>query len=493
MTAAPPAFSQTDKTRFAAARARYDAGDFAAARDLFARLAADLPDMVEPRMFLSHAAFEMGDTDTCIAELRAALTLQPGNDRIRQVLIDRLVQCGRHDDAIAAYDAAIAQAPRSLPLRAGRAHLLQVTGDFRAADRALAALLKKHPNEPELYRFLVTGRVMKRNDPFLRQMLSLWKHPRLNDHGRMHLGFALATAMEQIGEPRRVFPYLDAANAAQARLAPMDWPARDAALDATLAAQDGADTTPVGPDMALRPVFIIGMPRSGTTLIDRIIGAHPQATPGGELGHAVRRARLRFGDGAAMVPLSDIGQAALADWAAEYQMLARRDTGAVTPVITDKAMGHERILGLIRRGLPGARLIVVHRDPRDIALSIYRNPFALGTHRYANALPDIARAIRDFRRTIAHWRTALPAGAVHEIHYDALVADPEPQARALLDAAGLDWDPACLSFHENRTTVQTLSVAQARQPLHGGRRQAWRQYEAEMQPFLKAWGDEPWD
>ncbi|SDY16588.1 tetratricopeptide repeat-containing sulfotransferase family protein [Citreimonas salinaria] len=450
------------------------------------------PGFAEARIHLSTNAFDQGDRDACLSELREVTRLLPDDPRAWSTLAARLRHFGLTDEALSACDAAIACDPKSVKLRAEKAHLQQSLGEFDAAERALIKLLRRSPADTDLYRMLMTAHRVTRNDPVLRQMLALWKDKRLNDTGRMNLGFALATAMEQLDEPRRVFAYLDAANAAQARLAPDDSEARAQQAAATLAAQEGADLTPRGPRMQPRPVFIVGMPRSGTTLVERIIARHSGATAGGEMGHALRRARLRFGPPEAMTPLADIPDDALVDWAADWARLATRDTGAASGVVTDKAMMTEQILGLIRRGMPGARIIVVHRDPRDIALSIYRNQFRLGQHRYANALTDIADAIKAFRAAIAHWRARMPE-ALHEIRYEDLVADPEAQTRALVAAAGLEWEDACLDPAAGSGSVRTLSVAQVRQPIHAGRRQAWRKYESEMQPFIDAWGDQPWD
>ena len=184
--------------------------------------------------------------------------------------------------------------------------------------------------------------------------------------------------------------------------------------------------------------------------------------------------------------------AAIPRFADRYRALVRRDCGHDDPVVTDKAIMSHLIIGLLHRALPEARFVVVHRDPRDIALSIYRNHFALGTHTYSCDLSDIAFVIKAVRRNVQHWKRALP-GVIHEVRYEDLVSDPEPQARALIAAAGLEWEDQCLSFHEKKGAVQTLSLAQVRQPLHAGRREAWRRYEAQLQPFIDAWGDEPWD
>ena len=489
-----PPTSNTDRaTLTAKGRQLFQQGHFAEAGALFSQ-ALDLdPGYAEARIFLSHVAFETGNRDGCLKHLETVANQMANAPKAWLALADRYRHFGMRDQALSAYDKAIALDPKATGLRAERAHYQQTLGEFKAAESTLIKLIKRHPTDAELYRLLSISRKPRKGDPILRQMLALWKDPRLNDHGRMNLGYALAAAMEGLGEPTRVFRYLDAANAAQGRLAPYNAKERADIIAQTLAAQEGADFAPVGDSMTLRPVFVVGMPRSGTTLVEQIIASHSLATTGGEMGHALRRARLHFGPSNTMTPLAKTTPAALTAWAKDFQTLATRDTSATTGVVTDKAMQTEQIFGLIRRGMPGARLIVVHRDPRDIALSIYRNHFNLGDHRYANALADIAAAIKAFRATIAHWRARLPHDALFEIRYEDLVADPEPQARALVAAAGLDWEDACLSFHENRTTVQTLSLAQVRQPIHAGRRQAWRKYEADMQPFIDAWGDDPWD
>jgi hypothetical protein len=236
-------------------------------------------------------------------------------------------------------------------------------------------------------------------------------------------------------------------------------------------------------------VFVCGLPRSGTTLVEQIIAAHSAARAGGEMGHALLKAHQMLG---LDKPLRDTAAESFHDWATAVMRLAMRDAGPGAGVITEKAIQSHRIFGLIHRTLPGARLIVVHRDPRDIALSVYKNHFATGAHRYANDLADIAGEIRLFRDSIAYWKAQLP-GAIHEVHYEELVADAESQSRALIAAAGLDWEDGCLRFHEAKGAVQTLSIAQVRQPIHAGRRQAWKAYETELQPFIQAWGDAPWD
>lgn len=441
---------------------------------------------------LARVAEMQGDTAAQIAALEKALAKKPDEPALIGSALAAYGRHGDHDKALALHDRLIAAAPKEIKPRADKALYLQNIGDFDGAETLLRKLIRQYPEETELYRMLAGGKRFQKGDRLLAQMRALWSDPRLNDHGRMQIGFALAKASEDIGETDRIFTYLRPANAAQRRLAPFDAAARDAEWQGFREAQTCDDYTPLGDPLPLRPVFVAGLPRSGTTLVEQIIAAHSQARAGGEMRHALQEAVTRFGPADRMTPLKDIPEARLRQWAGAYQRLIARDTGPQPGTVTDKSVQSHLIFGLIARGLPGARLIVVHRDPRDIALSIYKNHFRLGTHRYANDFADIAHTIRLFRDTVAFWKDRLP-GRIAEVRYDDLVADPEPQARAIIGAAGLDWEEACLDFHRSKAQVKTLSLMQVRQPIHKGRSGAWRRHEAELQPFIDAWGDAPWD
>ncbi|WP_136440260.1 tetratricopeptide repeat-containing sulfotransferase family protein [Pacificoceanicola onchidii] len=482
---------QEQAALFAQAQSLHAAGKTGPARDAFQKLVLANPGHAAAHAFLSTIAFENGDTDTFLTHTDAALKLAPQATKLWQAAAERFTRTGHAERSLQAYDHLIALDQKAIGPKADKARFLQGQGRFDEASDILRKLLKRHPNEPELYRIHFGAMKPRKGDPLVRQMIKLWNNPRLNDLGRVHLGFALAKVMEDLGETGKVFPFLKRANAAQLKLAPIDPNSKDREIDAVLKAQSG-DLSSIGEAGDPRPVFVTGMPRSGTTLVEQVIAAHSQASAGGEMVHALKQAYARFGAAEAMKSLDAAKPEALTDYAAHYRRLAQRDSGAQGGVITDKAIQSYMIFGLIHRAMPGARIIVVHRDPRDIALSIYKNFFAIGTHRYGCDLAEIAHEIKRFRRVVNHWKERLP-GVLHEVHYEALVSDPEPQARALLEAAGLDWEPQCLDFHKAKGAVQTLSLAQVRQPIHAGRREAWRRFEAELEPFLTAWGDDPWD
>lgn len=446
----------------------------------------------EVHFHLSRVAEMRGETEAQIAALTEALQKNPNEPTVLAAAVAAHTRHGDTAEVVALYDRLIALKPKDIGPRADKALYLQNTGDFEGAEKILRRLIRQNPQALELYRMLSTVTKLPKGDALVRQMRAFWPDKRLNDHGRMHLGFALAKVSEDAGQTDKVFAFLRPANAAQGRLAPFDAPARDAEWRAFRTAQDVADYSSPVPPRPQRPVFVTGLPRSGTTLVEQIIAAHSGARSGGEMGHALSQAIASFGPAPRAKPLASLSPEDLGRYADRYSRLVRRDNGTAPGVVTDKSIQSHLVYGYIARAMPDARLIVVHRDPRDIALSIYRNHFALGTHRYATDFAAIAHTIKMFREQIAWWRPRL-GDRLFEIHYEDLVGEPEPQARALIAAAGLEWEDACLDFHKAKGAVKTLSLAQVRQPIHAGRRAAWRKYEADMAPFIAAWGDDPWD
>jgi tetratricopeptide (TPR) repeat protein len=470
-------------------------GRLAQARAAFTQLALAAPKQAEFPYELSRIAFEEGDREACLAQLRKAVALAPAHPQLTRHAAERFRHLGASDDALAAYDRLIAGGTDPLGSEADKAHYLQLLGRFDESEKIFRRLLKKHPAEAQLYRIFLAAKKIDTTDPLLPAMEKLWARKDLPDAPRIHLGYALGKALEETGKPERAFACFARANALQRKGAPFDAAAQEREFAGVRAAQEGLIGLPPlegAPTGGPRPIFVTGMPRSGTTLVERILAAHSEVAAGGELGIALRLAYGQFGVGEAMRPLDKEPPERLRTFAERYTRLVRRDIPGQTPVITDKSILSHLLVGLLHHTLPGARIIVVQRDPRDIAVSIFRNFFATGTHRYANDLADIAGTIQRFRRNVAFWKERLP-GVVHEIRYEELVADPEPESRALVAAAGLDWQDACLDFYKSRDAVKTLSVSQVRQPIYRSSARAWTRYERELQPFIEAWGDEPWD
>ena len=470
------------------ARALHEAGRLREAAQGYTAVARAAPALAEPHYQLGRIALAAGDAAAAVESLEAARARKPDEPQILSARAQALAAAGQTDAALAAHDALIRKLPREVKPRADKALLLQQMGDFDAAEAELKKALKRAPHDGELFRMLVTARRMRKGEPLIAQMIDAHHDAEVTGRSRMQLQFALAKAMADTGEYDKVFRFLDPANAAMRKAFPYEIAQRRAEVDGLIEAFRGADFSPVaagGARAAVRPIFVTGLPRSGTTLVEQILASHRDVAGAGERRFVLEEAYRVMGDPArGFTPLSQLDDAAVAGFGDSYlQLLARAVPDA--PVVTDKSIQTHLVIGLVAKALPEARIVVVRRDPRDLGLSIYRNVFAPRTHLYAYDQADIAAYVATFEKMMAFWREALP-DRFTEVRYEDLVADPEPQTRRLVEAAGLDWDPACLSFHETERQVATLSIQQVRQPIHAGAAGGWRRYEADLAPMIAA-------
>ncbi|MGA9855247.1 MAG: sulfotransferase [Gammaproteobacteria bacterium] len=236
------------------------------------------------------------------------------------------------------------------------------------------------------------------------------------------------------------------------------------------------------------PIFIVGMSRSGTTLVEQIIASHPLAHGAGEL-HLLRRClRVELGPTdsddelpAKLAALDGSGFRRIGErYCAELTQLAPEAMR-----ITDKLPGNMALVGLIQIAFPRARIIHCVRDPLDTCVSCFSKLFTTG-HAFSYELGELGRFYRLYEELMHHWHTLLPAGRMLEVRYENVVTDLESQARRLLEFCGLPWDDACLRFHEHRRIVKTASLAQVRQPIYASSVGRWRHYTHYLEPLRQA-------
>jgi hypothetical protein len=232
-----------------------------------------------------------------------------------------------------------------------------------------------------------------------------------------------------------------------------------------------------------RPIFIVGLPRSGTTLTEQILASHSQVFGAGELRFAGEGLeslpKLMNGDATPVECLASLDRET-ARRVAQHHLDRLDERNASAPRIVDKMPDNYLHLGLITTLFPRARIIHCRREPRDVAVSCWMTHFR---HiRWACDLQYIAARFREYQRVMDHWRQVLPA--LLEIDYEDTVADLERAARRLVSACGLEWEPACLAFHESRSPVRTASVTQVRQPIYTRSVARWKNYEAALAPLF---------
>jgi hypothetical protein len=232
------------------------------------------------------------------------------------------------------------------------------------------------------------------------------------------------------------------------------------------------------------------MPRSGTTLTEQIMASHPDVHGAGELRDLMQIVQQPIA-GQALQPypenLAGLTRGDISQWGQDYVAGLRRRAPEARR-ITDKMPANYMALGLIALMLPNAKIIHVQRNPVDTCVSCFTRLF----NRHQEATYDLAelgRHYANYARLMQHWRQVLPQGSFIEVQYEDIVADMEGQARRLIDFCGLDWNAACLDFHNNKRSIRTASVTQVRQPIYTSSVARWRHYEKHLGPLLEALGD----
>lgn len=451
-------------------------------------------DPAQPEALLEFARLRLTERVPDEAADLARRALRAGAPRLdtRLCLARALADSAREAEALDELAAILAEYPDCGPAFAARGAVLQTLGRFDEARTDFLAAIALMPRSGETYRVFLMTEKLAPDDPLIAQMQAVFVDPDLADADRASLGFALSKALEDTGAHDKVFTYLRPANDLVRKRFPYDIAERRARMDAIRTACAGAGfqarAVPGTSDAA--PIFVTGLPRSGTTLVEQIIASHSRVTGGGELGFGASELdglMRRQGDpGGALRSWSCLAdkEIAAAGRRVEDRIKARFPDA---DLVTDKSVQSYQLIGPIRAALPNARIVVVHRDPRDNLLSIYKNMFAEGMHLYSYDLRDLAEYWHLFRGIVDFWRNETP-GWFHEIHYEDLIADPETQSRALIDAVGLDWQDSCLNFHQNRRRVDTLSVHQVRQPIYRSSMRAWERHVGDLQDLLDALG-----
>jgi len=387
--------------------------------------------------------------------------------------------------------------PRDVEALVGLAGASLALGDRQQALALARRAVRTRPDHAGAWAELARARPFEAaDDPDLLAMERRWDATDLSDEQRAALGFALAKAYSELGDAARAFSRMEVANRVVRK--GYDYRLEDSrlfmeGLRRVFSPGRLARARPLVRG-SLTPVLIVGMPRSGTTLVEQILASHPEVYGGGELNHLNDLVRTRCNlRGPGMESPDDLAcleQMSDADFAALGQAyLARlRAHSPDSPFITDKLPHNYLYLGMARLGLPEARVIHCRRNPVDTCFSLFERSF-LGHQPYAYDLRELGEYYRMYQALMAFW-VPLLGDFVLELAYEDLVQDQEGQTRRLLAFLGLDLDPRCLIFERTRRSVQTASMLQVRQPIYRSSIGRWRPFASYLRPLLDALGAE---
>ena len=436
---------------------------------------------------LGAALRELGRFEEAVAAHLRALELRPGHAPAANNLGIALREAGRPDEAEAAYRQAIALDPGFADAYANLGNALQEVGRLDDAKAAYRRAITLAPNQSaDAYRNLVDLAPDALDDRDVAALEALLAQPSLPEDQAMRLCFALGQAYEHRQDFDRAFARFARGNHMKRATLTYDVAADEDRVDRLMASYP-ADRVARCADLGYAddtPIFVVGMPRSGTTLVEQILASHSLVFGGGELtefGTAAARLAPALGGGIA----ADPDGAALAALGEAYVAALRRRAPEARH-ITDKLPGNVFHVGLIALALPRVRIVYCVRDPVDTCLACYRKLFVIA-HGFAYDLTDLGRYCRLTGRLMAHWQAVLP-GRILDVRYEDVVAHQERETRRLLDFCGLPWEDGCLAFHRTQRPVQTASAGQVRRALYSGAVRRWDRYRNHLEPLLEVLG-----
>ncbi len=468
------------------ARARQMQGDFSgmlAAAGEARKLdpSSELARFLEIEALLS--AGEVGAARRQLDELEAAAGQEPASLRRR---VEFHTHLGQHEAAERAARVLVSLRPDDTEARYAWASALIALGQLDEAEALLDDLIERAPADGDAYYNRAT---LRRQTPERNHIAQLRRA--LADAGnslsRVPLHFALAKELEDLGEYEASFQHTAAGAKLRRGLLSYRIEGDEQTIERIVRTFDAgwAQNSLPGYEAAT-PLFVVGLPRSGTTLVERILGRHSSVASVGEsndLALAVMRAAGPSPDKSQLIERS--ARADPAALGASYWN-AIRGYGQAEPVIIDKTPLNFLYLGLILRALPRARIVHVRRHPMASGYAMYRTLFRMG-YPFSYDLADLARYMLAYQRLMKHWHELFP-GQVLDVDYEALIDDQEGISRSLLGFCGLPWEEACLSFHVEARPSATASAAQVRQPLYRHARDQWRHYGRQLQPLAERLG-----
>jgi tetratricopeptide (TPR) repeat protein len=467
------------------ARIASDDERYAAAEGLLRRIVELAPDFQPGYSDLAGFLVERSRLHEAVGVLEKAIELRPAQADLHRMLADTLSIINKPQAALQSYERCLALEPGQLPALMGRGHMQRIVGQRDAAISSYVECTRRHPACGEAWWNLASMRGYRFSATDMQQMTSLLASADIDEPSRIALNFALARACEADGNFETAWKYYVQGNAAKRRTVSYD-PVETATQNDTRIRVFSRDmlqrladraTTP-GPT----PIFIVGMPRSGSTLIEQILASHSLAEGCGELPYVIMLSAMVGGTDphGPKYPeiLAKMRQDELLKLGNDYLQYSAAHRSDATRFFTDKMPANFTHVGLIHLVLPQAIIIDARRNPMDTCIANFRQLFAQGKNQTYD-LPELGEYYLEYRRLMDHWDAVLP-DRVLKVQYEDLVRDLETEVRRILQHCELPFEKACLDFHASKRPVNTASSEQVRLPIYGDAVGYWKNYESHL-------------
>jgi tetratricopeptide (TPR) repeat protein len=447
-----------------------------------------MPGNADARLSLATSLRELQKLEEAASEYEHMIRLKPGIPALHNNLGNIYKELFQAEDAERCFLAAIQLQPDFAVALSNLGAVCTERGDGEQAQRYYRQALASKPDYAKAHYYLAFTRRHVEHDEDIRAMELLYERTDTPDADRMHLAYGLGKAYEDLHQYQRAFDYFAAAN----RLRRMR---SDYQLEKGLAFIRAMPEIFVGRALTTKipehrqpgtPIFVVGMPRSGTSLTEQILASHSAVFGAGELKAIQDICRSSVTDFPA-----DLARLSSHDWIAlGDKYLARLgELSAGESFFVDKMPNNFQNIGMIKRMLPGARIIHCQRNPMAVGWSCFKTHFLEDLLDYTCDLTELGTYYRHYEHLMAYWHRSLP-GWIFDSEYEQLVADPEARIRELLEFCGLPFEAGCLRFHTSKRSVATASAMQVRSPIHTQSIQLWTHYEQELQPLKHALSDE---
>jgi len=461
-------------------------GRYKDAENLLRRAIELSPAFTAARANLALVLYRLNRPTEALAELDQVLGEDPENIGHSNLKAAALARIGGFDEAILLYAAVLAAAPDQPRVWMSQGHMLKTIGRQAEGIAAYRQALSLAPELGEVWWSLANLKTVKFDEADIAAMETALAREDLSDEDRFHLDFALGKAFEDRKQAAQAFAHYDAGNRLRRTKIKYDAGETSRFVDRSIAlyTRDFLDARAGQGCPAPDPIFVLGMPRAGSTLIEQILSSHPLVEGTTELPDVPGLVRqiADYPNG-----VTDLAPEALREMGETYLKRAAVQRQTDRPFFIDKLPNNWAHLPLIHLILPNAKIVDARRHPLGCCFSNFKQHFARG-QTFTYGLADMGAYYRDYVRLMAHVDAVRPA-LVHRVFYESMVDDTEAQVRALLAAMGLAFDPACLEFHKNDRAVRTASSEQVRQPIFREGTAAWQPFEQWLGPMKDALGD----
>ena len=469
-------------------------GRYGDAENLLARCLELAPSFEAARHNYAVVLHRQNKSAAALEQVDRVLAVNPRNPSVRNLKAAVLGQIGEYAQSIEVYAGVLAEYPGNAKVWMSYGHSLKTAGRQEESIRAYRESIERAPDLGEAWWSLANLKTVKFTEEDVREIRAQLERTELAPEDRFHFHFALGKALEDAGRYAESFEHYLAGNTLRRKgiiYDPEETSAHVRRSKALFTREFFAERAGVGA-AAADPIFIVGLPRAGSTLLEQILSSHPAVEGTMELHDIISIARALGGrkrrSETSRYPeaLADLSRDELRALGEHYLQQTRIQRKTDAPHFIDKMPNNFAHVGLIHLALPNAKIIDARRHPLGCCFSGYKQHFARGQH-FTYNLAELGRYYRDYVELMAHFDAVLP-GRVHRVFYETMIEETESEVRRLLDYCGLPFDERCLRFYETERAVRTASSEQVRRPIYREGVDHWRNYEPWLEPLKSALG-----